>query len=201
LTIANNATGTFLWTAPVTGNPNDTYAVTGFATANGPILTATATSTPIQDVDGYIATIGSTNAGSTNAELLWTVTNYACFNINQVVIAVPAGWTFGNDAYAVVNNTAGNAVDTWSPAAGTTFTSPNATDRIPPAGNTGVFSLLFSQTPAAPGNYVFNVSITDDAATPVTRIIPTTVTVAPYDSSTPGEANFTGTGIWHEDIR
>ncbi len=203
--IANGGNGTFTWTATVTGNPNDTYAVSGYATANGPLQTATVSSNT-QDVDGYTWAVGSAVAGSANEEVMWNIANYGCSNINQVSIAVPAGWTFANDAYALVYNTAGNQVDTWTWAfaAGTaTFTSPNSTDRIPvpPLSNTGSLSLLFSQTPAAPGNYTFNVTITDDSTpTPVTQTIPTTVTVNPFDSST-GGPNATGTAVWHEDVR
>ena len=203
-TIANNASGTFTWTAVVTGNPNDTYAVSGYATANGPLQTATATS-PTQDVDGFSVTVNTAVADSSNEDLTWTVTNYGCANLNQVTIAIPGGWTFdGTDAYALVSNTTGTEVDswTWSYSAGAvTFSSPSSTDRIPllPLPNTGSFSLLFSQTPSAAGTSVFNVTVTDDTSpTPMTQTIPTTVTTTSFD---PGGPNATGTGVWHEDVR
>jgi hypothetical protein len=201
--LANGATGTFTWTAAVTGNPNDSYSVSGYATANGPITTATVTSNP-QDVDGYVVTVVSTNTGtvttnaeSQNEELDWTIYNYACSNINQVSIAIPAGWTFANEGYALVTNTTGTQqVETWNPPAGTTFTSPNATDRIPPGGLTGSFFLVFSQTPVATGNYNFNVTITDDVG--VVRVLPSSVTVNSFNT---GGWNATGTGIWQETIQ
>jgi hypothetical protein len=207
ISIPNNGAGTFTWTAPVTGNPNDQYSVQGFATANGPITTATVISTPVQDVDGYLVSGASvtpiiTYAGSNNAELNWTVANFGCSKINQVSIAAPGGWPAATDPYALVSNTTGTLVDSWTPLAGTTFMSPSSTDRIPASlPNTGDFYLLFSPTPAA-GTYLFNVTITDDTLpVAVTQVIPTTVTVLPYDSSTPGAGNYTETNIWHEDIQ
>ena len=200
ITLANNSSNTFTWTAPVTGNINDTYGVTGYATANGPIQTSTATSNT-QDVEGYTVTVSpaTTNAESTTEEATWTVVNGGCGNINQVSIAVPGGWAAPSDAYALVDNTAGTQVETWTPVApGTVFTSPNATDRVP-FGGSGDFSLLFPGTPSATGAYVFNVTIIDDTApTPVTKVIATTLTVQPFDT---GGINAAGTGIWMENIR
>jgi hypothetical protein len=200
--LLTNTTGTFTWTAAVTGNPNDWYSISGYAIANGPITTATVTSN-VQDVDGYIVTVVSkstgdltTNAESQNEELDWTITSYACSNINKVSIAIPAGWTFANDGYALVTNTTGTQVETWNPPAGTTFTSPNATDRIPPGGYTGDFYLVFSQTPTATGNYNFDVTITDDVG--VVRVKPSTVTVNTFNA---GGWNATGTGVWQENIQ
>jgi hypothetical protein len=200
--LLTNTTGTFTWTAAVNGKPNDVYSVSGYATANGPITTATVTSN-VQDVDGYIVTVTSkststaeTNADSVNEELDWTITSYACSNINKVSIAIPAGWTFANDGYALVTNTTGTQVETWNPPAGTTFTSPNATDRIPSGGNSGDFYLVFSQTPTATGNYNFDVTITDDVG--VVRVKPSTVTVNPFNT---GTWNATGTGVWQETIQ
>ena len=200
--IANGANGTFTWSAPVTGNINDTYAVSGYAIANGPLQTATVTSNT-QSIKGYSIMANSAYASSTNDEIIWTITNNGCANVNQVSIAVPAGWTFANDAYPLVYNTAGNQVDSWT-ISGTTLTSPSATDRIPPAPavlNYGTFSLVFSQTPISSGTYTFNVTITDNSApTPVIQTIPSTVIVSPYDSGT-GGPNVVDTTIWEEEIQ
>jgi hypothetical protein len=95
-----------------------------------------------------------------------------------------------------VTNTLGAQVDTWNPPVGTTFTSPNATDRIPPGGISGEFSLFFSYTPTATGNYNFDVTITD--AVGVVRVKPSLVTVNPFKT---GVLNDTGTGVWQEDVR
>lgn len=193
-TIANNGSGIFTWTAPITGSIDQTYFVTGFAAASGPIQTATATSNT-EDLEGYLVTVSpaSSNARSQNQELTWTLTNRGCANTNQVAIAAPGGWTFGGDGYAVVTNTLLSTVDTWG--AGATFISPNATDRIP-VGRNGDFSLLFSQTPASTGVYTFTVAITD--ATGRIDTVPTVVTVDPFGS---GSLNAAETEMWREEIR
>lgn len=195
--LANNSSGQFTWTATVTGNIDDTYWVTGYARATGPIQTATATSNT-QDIDGYTVSITppATNAGSTNQDIKWTITNYGCGNINQVAISPPAGWAPSSDGYAVVTNTTGTQVDTWT-LAGTTFTSPNATDRMP-LSQSGEFSLLFSATPPGAGNYTFNITITDDQAVPLVKTVQTTITVNPFNT---GGLNATNTGVWQEEVK
>lgn len=189
--LANNTSGTFTWTAPVTGSIDQTYYVTGFATATGPITTAVATSNT-EDLEGYTVTVTplSTNANSRNQEFTWTFNNRGCDNTNQVAIAIPGGWTFSGDGYAVVTNTLLADVDTWG--TGPTFTAPNATDRIP-VGRDGDFNLLFSSTPAITGSYTFNIAITD--ATGRTDTLPTTVTVNPFGSD---GKNSTETEVWRE---
>lgn len=198
--LPTNSSGTFSWTAIVTGNVNDTYAVTGNASANGGAITSSSATSPAQDIDGYLVTVSpsATNAESGNEELRWTVTNNACANINQVSISVPAGWTSANDAYAIVSTITGSQVDSWSPS-GTTFTSPSSNDRIPPSPSSGDFFVLFSSTPSTAGTYTFNVTITDDASpTPVSKMIPTAVTVNAFGT---GGMNATDSAIWHEDQR
>lgn len=192
--IANNGSGTFTWTAPVTGSIDQTYYVTGFAAASGPIQTATATSNT-EDLEGYTVIVNpaATNANSQNQEITWALTNRGCANMNQVAIAAPGGWTFGGDGYAVVTSTLLGQVDSWG--TGATFTSPNATDRIP-VGQSGDFSLLFSATPASTGAYTFNITITD--ATGRADTLPTSVTVDPFGS---GSLNAAETGMWLEEIR
>jgi hypothetical protein len=125
---------------------------------------------------------------------MWTVTNAACADIDHVSIAAPGGWTFAADGYAVVSNTVGSQVDTWT-LAGTTFSSPNATDRIPLAG-TGDFSLLYSFTPAAAGLNTFTITVTD--ATGMSRTVQSVVLVNPFNT---GGLNATSTGIWQEEVR
>ena len=192
---------TFTWTAPVTGNIGDTYYVTGYATADGPIQTAIATSNT-QTVKGYTISINpdTTTADCTTVDLTWTIANSGCANIDQVEIKFPAEWTLSDDAYAIVNNTEGTEVDSWK-IDKTTFKAPTETDRIPNKNSTGSFSLLFSKTPASTGTYTFSVAITDDTPLfPITRILKTTVTVTPYNSA-PGGPNETKAGIWQETVQ
>ena len=102
--IANNTSQQFTWTAPVTGNLNDTYYVTGNATATG-YTSATATSNTTEDIEEYGITVSpsSTNTNSANQELTWTITNTGCADVNQVRVTVPAGWTVPvADSYSLI---------------------------------------------------------------------------------------------------
>jgi hypothetical protein len=218
--IANGASGTFTWTAPVTGNVSDTYYVTGFATATGPLTTATATSNT-EDVDGYGITVSpaSTNVGSTNQELIWTITNTGCADVKQVQITVPAGWPVPvTDSYSVIDqfnppnpgsnpidpieniwafSTLGNTVTFAAPAS-----PPNPYNLLPlvsPA-KSGTFSLVFPTTPAATGTSSFQITITDTNNRSVTP--PTTdVTVYNFNTSNPNNPNANDTDTIREDIR
>ena len=195
-TINIGATGTFTWTAPVTGDPNETYAVQGSATANGGLITSAVTST-VRDVDGYIRNAGTTNADSSDAEITFNITNWACSNISQVSIAIPGGWTFDDDGYALVTNMTFTDDDSWTrPVGSTTFTAQAAADRIPSGGNVGSYALLFSQTPVTAGTYTFNVTITDDLG--VVRVKPAAVIVNSYNT---GGLNATDTSVWQENVR
>ncbi|MBI5756306.1 MAG: hypothetical protein HZA12_05210 [Nitrospirae bacterium] len=197
--IANGASGTFTWTAPVTGSTNQTYYVTGNATATGPITTTIATSTTGR-VGGYPITVSpaSTNAGSTNEELTWSVTNYGCADINSVAITIPGGWTYGGDSYSFIDPT-GLAIETWIPSGTVTFTADAPGNRIVASSNSvGEFHLVFSQTPSATGANTFNVIITDASATPNITTVPTTVTVNAFNNSVPGSGNYTLPEVWRE---
>jgi hypothetical protein len=199
--LPTGSTGMFTWTAVVTGNANDTYAMTGNASANGgSLISSTATSTA-QELGDYsvLPSPPSTNASSSNQEIKWAIVNNACANINQVSIAVPAGWTVG-DAYSSVTNSSGTQVDSWS-TSGTTFTSPSSADRIPPTAANGDFYILFSSTPSSAGTYTFNVTITDDASpTPLTVTKSTVVTVNAFGSGGSGGPNSSSTAVWHENV-
>jgi hypothetical protein len=116
--IANGATGTFTWTATVTGtigNPKSSFYVTGYVTYNGGTLSIIQQSIT-EDVDGYVVSVApvSTNASSTNQELQWTITNYGCAKIQSVSVAgsIPAGWTWtGGDSYSLVGS---SNLETWT---------------------------------------------------------------------------------------
>lgn len=208
-TLAHGATGTFIWTATVTGSVNDAYSVTGYAASGGP-RTLTVTSNT-QEINGYTISVNpaSTYAGSTNQHLAWTITNYGCStvtdnptNINRAAIAVPGGWTQSTDVYALAANTLFDLVETWT-ISGTTFTAPNATERIPFTG-TGMVDLVFAATPAAAGTTDFTITITDDTGTPrtlLTAVGSGSVTVNPYNNATPGQGNYTGIAVWQEQFR
>lgn len=204
----------FTWTAPVTvvgaypsTGPKPDFYVTASATANpGPVTSPTATSNT-QDVDGYIISFAptDTNASSINAEFTWTLTNRACDNLDQLAITPPAGFVFSGDGYAVVLDTtppSGALNDSWT-LSGTTFKAPlnNAPAADPgrmPVGRSGDFSLLFSSTPAATGNYTFTLLLTDDNGVGRTRTV-----VVPVNPFGAGSINLTApaTPTWREQFQ
>lgn len=200
--IADGASGIFTWTAPVTGNVNDTYFVTGYATSATPAFTTATATSNTEDIDGYIVTVSpaSTYAGSKNQDLTWTIANYGCNEISSVMINVPGGWTGSTDGYALVTNTVGNLVDTWT-FSGTTFTSDSLINNVQQGSTVNNFSMRFSATPSVsvPTPYTFNITVTDASSpAPVVSVIPTTVIVNPYDKTNQGQGNYTGTTIWQE---
>ncbi len=207
--IANGGTGTFIWTATVTGTPppKRTFWVEGTVNynmtagcASGGTTSVTGKSDITEDVDGYtvVPAPATTYANSTNEELTWTVTNYGCADINSVAIAIPGGWTYGGDSYSFIDPT-GLAIETWVPSGTVTFTADAPGNRIAASSNrAGEFHLVFSQTPSATGANTFNVVITDASATPNITTVPTTVTVNAFDNSIPGSGNYTLPKVWRE---
>lgn len=201
-TLASGATVTFTWTAPVTGTvpsfgAKPDFSVSGTVSANGGAITSPLATSPTIDLDDYMAIVAAltpVNAASTNAELSWAVTNRGCADVSQVAILPPGGWVYGGDSYSLVNNTVGTPVETWA-VAGTTFSAPNAADRMG-LGYDGDFNLVFTATPSVAGAHSFMVRITDSAARTVDRV--TSVTVNPYGT---GGANDAASGVWREEYR
>jgi len=208
-TLAHGATGTFTWTAAVTGGVNDRYYVSGHATSGGP-RTLTATSNT-QEINGYTVSVSpdTTYARSTNQHLAWTITNHGCStatgnptSIDRVAIAAPAGWTLSADGYALAANVLFDLVENWT-ISGSTFTAPNPAERIPFTG-TGVFDLVFAATPAVPGTADFTITVTDEAGAPTTLLTTVgngSVLVSPYSNATPGQGNYTGLTVWQEQFK
>ena len=212
-TLNTGLTRTFVWTAPITANPADAvgqdYSVNGNATSTTlGYLTTNVVASNLQNIDGYTISISpfssNTNANSTNEEIVLSVTNLACNSVKRVSVAVPASWPAPSEVYSSVTNSANNLVDTWifaSPAF-STLNYPNPDPDELPVGKRGTFYLLFPTTPVSAATYTFNVTITDNAG--VSRLYNYSnevITVTPYDSSLPGEGNYTDTNIWHEDIK
>jgi hypothetical protein len=192
--LADGASGAFTWTAPVTGNVNDTYYVEGYATSASPAFTTATATSNTENINGYVLAVSpaSTNAGSTTEELVWSVTNYGCGEITDVLINVPASWTASTDGYAAVTNTLGSPIDTWT-FAGTSFASDNPTNNVQQGSSGNKFYLLFSNTPSLPETSTFNITVTDSTGT--SKTVPTTVTVNPYST---GILNNADAGVWQE---
>lgn len=202
--LANGVRTSFTWTAPVTGvvpaaGAKPTFFVSGSASANsGGITSPVANSNMLEDLDDFlvaVAPVTALNAGSSNAEINWSVADRGCADVSQVQILVPSGWTFGNDAYSLVTNTLALSVETWT-TSGTTFSAPaDPTDRMG-LDRDGDFNLVFSATPASAGVYSFTVRITDATGRIVDRVTP--VTVSPFGT---GGANDAAGGVWREEFR
>ena len=201
------ATCNIIWTAPVTGtvdavNPKPNFWVQGSVSANAGLIASPVVTSNTVDVDDYVVSVApvSTSASSTNEELIWTVTNRGCANVNSVAITVPAGWGFGGDAYSLVTDTTPTDIETWT-VSGTTFTAPlnNAPLADPgrmPLDQDGQFMLVFPATPTVTGNSNFTVRVTDENGTFVDKT--TTVTV---NAPAPGGANAARPSAWREEFR
>jgi hypothetical protein len=218
ISINNNSSGTFTWTAPVTGNVNDTYYVTGNATAAGPITTSTATSNT-GHVGGYTVAVNpaSTNAGSTNQELIWTIQNTGCADVKQVQITIPtlpSVWGSVTDTYSLIeqfnppNPGTTSIENVWTVSIANpvsfaaTILPPSASTDVLPlvagSAKVGTFSLVFSTTPAVANTYTFTIQITDANNKSVS---PTTdVQVNAFNSGAPNP-NANSTDTIREDIR
>lgn len=205
--LATGATGTFTWTAVVTGivpasGPKPSFYVTGSATANGGVIVTPVATSNQEDIDEYFVNVAPlvTNASSTNEELTWTISNRGCAAVDNVSISLDPDWTYGNDAYSAVDVSAVNTVESWTAGAPNpvVFTAaPSAAERLP-LDFSGDFSLVFSVLPAAPETSTFTVTITDAAVPPNTRTIVTSVQVIAFDPTGPNAA---GTRIWQEEFR
>ena len=194
------------WVYQVNNNliATDPFTFGGGATGTGntagfPIHTTPSTATaPISRGEfPIVVNPAITNAASGNVQLTWTLTNNGCYPVNSVSIAIPAGWTWANDAYSLVTPSAGISVETWV-VSGTnpiTFTSPGALSQIQQTFS-GDFSLVFSATPAAAETSTFTLTVTD--ATPTAVNVPVTVTVNPYLS---GGLNTSTGNVSREEFR
>lgn len=202
--IANlgSAAVTWVYTMTVAGATNP-FTFSGSASGtSGSLLTTPIATTSALTRGNFPATVSptSTNAGSTNTEVTFTITNNGCANVNSVAVTAPGGWTFGGDAYSLVNLSAANAIETWT-ASGTnpvTFAAPNAAGQMPQTFS-GDFSLVFSATPSAATTSAFTLRVTDATGAfvdlPVTN---TTVTVNAFKS---GTLNSAVNKSWREDFR
>ncbi len=204
VSLAPGASGTFTWTATVTGTvdttlPKPTIKADASASYNigGPVQTTPAASRT-EDVDDFVVSVSptSTNAASVNAELTFHVKNRGCGNnVTQVTITAPGGWTASSDVYSIVTDTLGNTLENNWTVSGTTFSAPNPAAQMPTNNALGDFSVVFSATPSSAGASVFTVSVTDGTNTANHNGPETTVTVNAFGS---GTLNQTQPSIWRE---
>lgn len=196
-------TGTFTWVYQLnsTGATNPfTFSGSATGTRNAAtITTPTTISTPSTTRGGFSVVVNptATNAGSTNAEQIFTVTNSGCTTVNSVAITAPSGWTSSTDLYSLVNLSAASAIETWT-TSGTnpvTFTAPNLASQLPLTFS-GSFAIVFASTPSSSTTSVFTLRVTD--ANGAFQDIPASVTVNSFKT---GALNDAINKAWREDFR
>ncbi len=204
INVSSSATFSWVYQLNSTGATNPfTFSGSASGTRNAlSVTTPTSVSTPQTTRGSFTATASpsSTNAGSGNTELVFTVTNSGCFPINSVAIPVAGGWTWGgtaNDSYSLVNLSATNSIETWTASGANplTFTAPNTAGQVPLTFS-GSFSMVFSATPAGTTASTFTLVVTDSAGTAVN--VPVGVTVNAFKT---GTLNNAGNKLWREDFK
>lgn len=201
--IATSGSGVFTWIYQLNlvGATNPfTFSGAATGTRNGsPLTTPTSTSSPATTRGAFALTVDPavTNAGSNGVELVFSITNNGCANVNSVAITLPAGWTSAGDSYSLVNIGPANAIETWTLGGVNplVFTAPNPASQMPLTFD-GDFKIVFSATPAAANVSSFTVRVTD--ATGAFADLPVNVTVNAFKS---GALNSATTKSWREDFR
>ena len=193
------ATVTWVYTVNSAGATNPfTFNGSATGTAGSTLTTPTATSATVKR-GIFTATVNpvSTNAGSTNTELTFNVTNSGCANVDSVAVTASAGWTYGSDAYSLVNLSAVSAIETWttSGANPVTFTAPNIAGQMPVTFS-GSYSVVYSATPASATTSAFTIRVTD--ANGKFEDVPVSVTVNAFKS---GTLNNAVNRNWREETR
>lgn len=174
-TISGGSSGVFQWTYLITGSFGQGYCLSGSASANGPVVSNTATSNT-GTISTYSATLSPAvvASGSTNQTLTWSVYNGSGCTVRTVSIATPA---VGSDwTCASVGPPAG-----WSASCSGTvqFNSGGVGSDIP-AGGTKTFSITFSTTETVTSDKVvsFPVTVTARGCGGSTDTMPSAVTVS-----------------------
>lgn len=152
--LAKGSTGVFSWTYRVTGGIGQTYCLSGTATANGPVLTNSATSNSGQISAYSVSTAPSVvTSGASNVPLTWNLYNGGGCDIRIVSIGVPntswtcssvtppPGWQAGCDQTIV------------------TFTSTKRQYELPPGSN-APFIMNFSSIETVTGEKVASFPVT-----------------------------------------
>ncbi len=139
--MAPGSSGTFQWQYQVAGNVGDAYCLTGYATADGPVISNTAASNN-GTISNYAVTVDPSTVagGSTGVTFTWDLYNGGGCPVREIRIDIPRSggdWNCGS-----VTPPAG-----WNGGCGdpVRFRSSSRTNDIPPNG-TGSFSITFSTT-------------------------------------------------------
>ncbi len=197
---AGTTTVTWVYTLNSSGATNPfTFSGSAMGTQGVSILTSPTATTSNITLGTFAVTVNPTtvNAASTNTELSFDVTNNGCANVNSVGITAPAGWSWGGDAYSLVNLSAVSAIETWTVGGANPviFTAPNVAGQLPLTFS-GDYNLVYTATPASATVSSFTVRVTDAGGS--FSDVPVSVTVSAFKSGTLNDAlNL----IWREDFR
>lgn len=205
--LANGGTLPLTWTYQISGGTlgqpaTFTGSATGTEQGTG-IARTTLPSSSFATLGGYTFTVtpGATNVSSQNEELIWSFTNQGCAALSSVSISIPAGWSWGGDAYSLVEKSPGVFVETWTFSQATSsspvvFSAPSAADQIV-IGGSGQFNMVFTATPTVTGvSGPFNIVTTDANGRPDNDS--TTVTVNTFNFNSLNSAD---TEAYREDFR
>jgi len=199
-TMVNGAVQNFTWTAPISGNPFDTYTVAGFVTATGGYVSQT-TTTAAADLNGFVLDAApDATAFSTNQEMTWAITNHGCNTVRSVSIPIPAGWTWNGDSYSLVYTGGGASVETWSAAvvgSNVVFTAPGGSEMAIDDSASSFNLTMTTPSVTSTTNYVFSATVTDTNGTPRVRTITSPLVVNPFNTGAPNP-NATEAGPWRE---
>jgi hypothetical protein len=197
--LANGASVDFTWTAPITGNVDDTYFISTTVTSTGGTNpSASATSDLGADIRGYLVQASpDVTASSINQEIIILVTNHACNNVSSILVATPPGWVWSGDSYSLVNTIdSGASAWTVTPSGlNVLFTAPVA-NQLATGTAAGEFRLTYT-TPGTTGVATFNLTVTDTTA--LSKPASDPVNVNAFNSGSPNP-NATSTGTWREQF-
>jgi outer membrane protein assembly factor BamB len=182
----------FQWTFIVTGSVGQTYYYTGYATADGPLQTNTATSDT-----GQMSSTSVTSAPSsvlrntTNKTVTWTVTNSSAVGIKRVTVVNPDSGIWQTPSTA--NVTCPTAGCTWT-RTGLRWDAPSSSCYLD-NGESCDFPVTFARvgtatTPASTTDYSFRVDLLDVYNITTNKYTTETVVVA---TTPPDVTKFTAT--------
>jgi len=143
--LAASGSTVFTWTYDISGSPGDVYCFTGYASADGPVTSNTASSVN-GTISKYSATVSPQliTSGTAPQTFTWSVYNGGACSLDRVTIGIPlqggADWVYSTASsispagWKVKVKTGPDEIEFKENG---TFISP---------GSTGVFSITFSTT-------------------------------------------------------
>jgi hypothetical protein len=157
--LPDGSTTTFEWTYTITGTVGSTYAFTGTASANGPLMTnvAQSSSGSLSEFSGFVTPPRVGGGTATPLDLVFTVANKGGVTINQIEFRLPTGFTASGGSGETVGSV--GVPCSWSYSGGT-FTPGGGCGGLP-TGGTAALTITFSAipSPAIETDYNFHVDL------------------------------------------